>query len=148
MESMNFDISINAPREKVWNALWEDANYRNWTSAFSETSYAVTDWKQGSKILFLDGTGCGMVSRIEEKRPNEYMSFQHLGEVRDGVEDTTSEKVQGWKGAMENYTLIETAGGTEVKVELTGNIPEEHKDYFVQAWPKALDKLKQIAEAN
>ena len=148
MESMNFDISINAPREKVWNALWEDANYRNWTSAFSETSYAVTDWKQGSKILFLDGTGCGMVSRIEENRPNEYMSFQHLGEVRDGVEDTTSEKVQGWKGAMENYTLIETAGGTEVKVELTGNIPEEHKDYFVQAWPKALDKLKQIAESN
>ncbi len=148
MESMNFDININAPKEKVWNALWEDANYRDWTSAFSETSYVVTDWKQGSKVLFLDGTGCGMVSRIAESRPNEYMSFEHLGEVRDGVEDTTSEKVQGWKGARENYTLIEKGNSTDVKVELTGNIPEEHKDYFVQAWPKALNKLKQIAESN
>ena len=54
MKNMNFDISINAPREKVWEVLWDDASYRKWTSAFSEGSYAVTDnWKKGSKILFL-----------------------------------------------------------------------------------------------
>ena len=91
MESMNFDISINAPREKVWNALWEDANYRNWTSAFAEGSCAETDnWKQGSKVLFGDGQGNGMVSMVEENRPNEYMSFKHLGELRDGVEDSVT----------------------------------------------------------
>ncbi len=144
---MNFDIAINAPKEKVWSALWDDANYRKWTSAFSPTSYAETDnWKQGTKVLFLDGEGSGMVSTVEENRPNEYMSFKHLGEVRNGVEDTTSEKVQAWNGATENYTLAETAGGTNVKIQLTGNIPEEFLEYFKDAWPKALDKLKAIAE--
>jgi hypothetical protein len=28
------------------------------------------------------------------------MSFEHLGEVKDGVEDTESEKVKAWAGDM------------------------------------------------
>lgn len=28
MEKMSFSININAPKEKAWNALWEDASYR------------------------------------------------------------------------------------------------------------------------
>ena len=43
MEHMNFEINIDAPKEKVWSSLWEDANYRNWTSAFAADSQAVTD---------------------------------------------------------------------------------------------------------
>ena len=46
MEKMNFSIDINAPKEKVWNVLWDDDSYRKWTSAFAEGSYAKTDnWK-------------------------------------------------------------------------------------------------------
>jgi hypothetical protein len=53
MEKMNFNISINALKEKVWNALWKDATYTKWTSAFTEGSYAVTDnWKEDSKVYF------------------------------------------------------------------------------------------------
>ncbi|MEI9912589.1 MAG: hypothetical protein WDO71_24880 [Bacteroidota bacterium] len=54
MQRINFSISINAPKEKVWQVLWNDSSYRQWTSAFSEGSYVVTDnWKEGTKILFL-----------------------------------------------------------------------------------------------
>ena len=68
MENMNFSVDINASKEKVWDALWEDASYRKWTSAFMEGSYAVTDnWKQGTKVLFLDPKGSGMVSMVAEK---------------------------------------------------------------------------------
>ena len=149
MQKMNFDVSINAPKEKVWDTLWEDASYRKWTSAFSESSYAVTDdWKEGTKVLFMDGQGCGMVSMVEVNRPYEYMSINHLGEIKNGVEDTTSEKVQVWNGAMENYTLTATADGTHLAIELKGNIPAEFTDYFVKAWPVALDKLKALAEEN
>lgn len=149
MEKINFSTSINAPKEKVWNALWEDANYRNWTAAFHEGSYAQTDnWKVGSKVLFLgpDGSGGsgGMVSKVAANRPNEFMSFEHLGEVKNGVEDTTSDKVKVWAGAMENYTLSETGGKTMVAVEL--DIDAEYKDYFVKTWPVALQKLKELAE--
>lgn len=146
MKSMNFKIDINAPKEKVWNALWEDANYRAWTAPFSEDSHAITDWKQGSKALFVDSKGSGMVSRIEENRPNEYMSIRHLGEIKDGVEDTSSKAAQQWANALENYTLTDIPAGTNLKVEMTGNIPPEFENYFAEAWPKALNKLKEIAE--
>ena len=43
METLNFSININAPKEKVRKVLWDDSSYREWTSAFSEGSYAETD---------------------------------------------------------------------------------------------------------
>lgn len=147
MEKMNFSISISAPKEKVWKVLWEDASYRNWTSAFMEGSYAETDnWKEGSKVLFLDGKGNGMVSMVEANKPNEYMSFKHIGIVKDGVEDVSSEQVRGWAGALENYTLRQTNGKTELSVDM--DISEEYKKYFTETWPKALDKVKELAEAS
>jgi uncharacterized protein YndB with AHSA1/START domain len=146
MEKINFSTSINATKEKVWSTLWDDATYRKWTSAFSPTSYADTDWKEGSKVLFLDGQGSGMVSRIEANRPNEFMSFKHLGEVKNHVEDTESDKVKGWAGAFENYTLKEADGITELIVEMDMN--EEYKDMFMQMFPKALEQVKILSESN
>lgn len=147
MEKMNFNISINAPREKVWDTLWQDARYREWTAAFAPGSHAITDhWKQGSKVLFLEARGNGMVSMVSENRPNTYMSFRHLGEVKNGIEDTTSEQAKQWNGATENYTLSEITGGTNLTVEMEGNIPGEFKDYFLNTWPKALEKVKELAE--
>jgi len=145
MEKLNFEISINAPKEKVWDALWEDANYRKWAGAFYEGSYSQTDnWKVGTKVLFLGPGGSGMVSKVAANKTNEFMSFKHLGEVKEGVEDTTSDKVKAWAGAMENYTLTETGGKTTVAVEL--DIDVEYKDYFVKTWPVALQILKELAE--
>lgn len=144
MEKLVFSTSINATPEKVWNILWTDATYRKWTAAFMEGSYAVTDWKQGSKVLFLDGKGMGMVSRIAVNRPNEYMSIEHLGEVKDGVEDTTSDRVKAWAGAHENYTLKKINDQTELTIDM--DITEEYKEMFAQIWPKALANVKQLSE--
>ena len=144
MDKLNFKAVINASPEKVWKVLWTDDTYRKWTSAFAEGSYAETDWKKGSKVLFTDGEGRGMVSRIAENRPNEYMSIEHLGEVKDGVEDTSSEKVKDWAGAHENYTLKKVNGKTELIVEM--DITEEYKEMFSKMWPVALDNVKRLSE--
>jgi len=146
METKEFKVTIDAPKEKVWNTLWNDATYREWTSVFAEGSRAESDWKKGSKILFLDGKGSGMVSVIAEQIPNEFMSFKHLGEVKDGVEDTASEKVSQWAGAFENYTLKMINGKTELIVDM--DISDDFADYFLKTFPKALDKVKEIAEKN
>ncbi|SFD21866.1 Activator of Hsp90 ATPase homolog 1-like protein [Chitinophaga sp. CF118] len=144
---MEFKITINAPREKVWNALWDDASYREWTSAFAEGSWADTDWKKGSKALFLGEKNSGMVSTIAENIPNEFMSIKHLGNVIDGVEDLESEEAKKWAGGFENYTLRTVDGKTELKIDMGGvDISQEFKDYFMDAWPKALQKLKELAE--
>ena len=146
MEKQKFNIEINAPREKVWKTLWGNDSYPAWTSAFSEGSHVETDWKKGSKALFLDGKNEGMVSTIAENKPNEFMSIKHLGMVKDGVEDTTSEKTKEWAGSLENYSLKEVKGKTELTVDM--DVTNEYKDYFKETWPKALDKLKELAEKN
>jgi hypothetical protein len=144
MQKSTFQVSIDAPREKVWNVLWDDASYRAWTAVFSPTSYAQTDWNKGSKVLFVDATGSGMVSMIEDKVPNEFMSFKHLGEVKDGVEDVESEKVQQWAGGHENYTLKAENGKTLLTVDM--DIAEEFAEMFNNIFPKALDKVKELSE--
>lgn len=145
MEKLNFSIDINAPREKVWKVLWDDSTYRKWTSVFMEGSCVETDnWKQGSKVLFLDGKGSGMVSKVAVNKPNEYMSFEHLGEVKDGVEDTSSEKVKIWAGSKENYTLKDAGGKTELTVDM--DIAEDYKEMFQNMWPKAMEQIKVLSE--
>jgi len=144
MEKIEFKATISAPAEKVWKVLWDDQSYRQWTSVFAEGSRAETDWKEGSKILFLDGKGQGMVAKIESKRENEFMSFSHLGIVADGKEDTTSDKVKEWAGAHENYTLHSLNGKTELIVDM--DISDEWKDYFQKTWPMAINKIKELAE--
>ena len=74
MKTLRFTITIHAPKEAVWATLWNDSTYREWTSVFSEGSYADTDWKEGSKVLFLSGTGEGMYSTIARNKPNECSS--------------------------------------------------------------------------
>ena len=144
MKKKQFQIDINAPKERVWTTLWNDNSYREWTSVFAEGSRAETDWKKGSKVLFSDGKGSGMISTVADSKPNEFMSFKHLGMIKDGVEDFDSPEVKQWAGAMENYTLRSHDGKTEVVVDM--DIAEDHAQYFENTWPKALEKLKEISE--
>jgi hypothetical protein len=144
MHRLTFSTTINAPKEKVWRVMLEDPTYREWTRAFQEGSYAVTDWSVGSKALFLTPQGEGMVSRIVAHRPNEFLSIEHLGTVKNGVEDTTSEAAKDWAGALENYTLKEIKGASTLTVEM--DVADDYRKYFEQTWPKALGKLKEVSE--
>ena len=147
MEKIHFSTNIDASNKKVWDVLWDDNSYREWTSVFAEGSYAKTDnWKEGSKVLFLSPSGDGMVSRVAANKPNKFMSFEHLGVVKNGIEDTESEEVKGWAGAKENYTLIEDNGKTKLEVDLEST--DEFKDYFLKTFPVALEKVKKLAEKN
>jgi uncharacterized protein YndB with AHSA1/START domain len=139
MDTLKFRVEINAPREKVWETLWGDKTYRLWTSAFSEGSYAESEWLEGSKIRFLGPDGDGMHSMIHKLVANEQMQFRHIGEIKNGEETQSS-----WEGAMESYYLSDKNGGTEVRVELDS--VGENMDYFNDAFPKALQILKQTAE--
>jgi uncharacterized protein YndB with AHSA1/START domain len=146
MTRLTFTIAINAPKELVWRTMLEDDTYRKWTSVFYEGSYAVTDWKPGSKALFLAPDGSGMVSRVAEHRPNEWLSLEHLGMVKDGVEDTESAEVRQWAGARENYALREGTGHVVLTIHM--DTTDDQKQYFQDTWPKALSALKELSERS
>jgi hypothetical protein len=151
MEKYRTTIFIDALPQRVWDVMLSDQTYRDWTSAFSPGSHYEGDWSEGSKILFLgpgpDGSGeGGMVSRIQENRPYEYLSIEHLGIVQNGVEDTQSDAAKKWAPAFENYTFAEKDGGTELTIDM--DIDENEKQNFERMWTAALSRLKELAEGE
>lgn len=146
MEKLEFKIIIDAPKETVWNILISKNTYPEWTSVFCEGSRAETDWKKGSKALFVDDKNSGMVSIIEENEPYTFLSIKHLGEIKNGVEDTESEHVKSWAGCYENYTLKDIHNSTLWIVEM--DVTPEFAVYMNDLWPKAQLKVKQMAEAG
>ncbi len=147
MEKLQFSTNIQAPKEKVWSCLWNLIYYQTWTSVFAETSTVKTEnWKEGSKILFVDHTGNGMVSKILSNKENETMIFQHLGMIKAGIEDTTSDEVKAWCGINESYHLIEKDGTTTLNTSIDCN--EQMRDYFATNFPLAIEKIKGLAEGS
>ena len=144
MEKLKFNISINAPREKVWKILWDDKTYRKWTAPFSEGSYMKSDWKIGGKTLFLGSEGNGMVSTIDQLKENEFLSFKHLGMIKDGKEDLESEEIKKWSGLLETYVLEYSENQTFLSVYL--DIGDDYKVYFIETFPKALKIVKELSE--
>lgn len=116
----------------------------SWSSVFSAGSRAETDWKEGSKVLFLNAANDGMAGKIAASIPGMFLSIRHMAEVRNGVEVLDSPVTKEWAGAVENYTLNETNEQTELTVET--DITEEYKDYFARTWPQALARIKMLAE--
>jgi len=144
MKKLEFSIAINASPEKIWDIIIGKDTYSQWTAPFAEGSTVETDWKKGSKALFLDGKGQGMVSEIVESIPGKFLSIHHLGEVKDGVEDPTTYQGEQWGDALENYTLKEVEGKTVWQVNMDMN--EEYVQYMKDTWPLALAKVKELAE--
>ena len=146
MERLHYSIEIKAPKAIVWEKLWSEETYPIWTSSFDEGSRAESDWKEGSKILFIAGNGHGMVSVIEENDPYNFMSFKHLGSYKDGEEDLESESVKEWSGAMETYRLEEKDEVTTLFVGV--DTLEKGRSFMEKAFPKALEIVKSLAESE
>lgn len=163
MQKLHFTIQIQAPKEKVWKTMLEDATYREWAKEFNAGSRYEGSWDEGSEIKFVgsdeDGNEYGgMYAKIKENRLHEYISIEYLGLIGlDGTIDTTSDEVKKWTPAFENYTFKEIAGaesdgesggefagGTELSVDVDTN--DEYKEMFETMWPKALQALKALAE--
>ncbi|MES2557269.1 MAG: SRPBCC domain-containing protein [Bacteroidota bacterium] len=138
-EQLIFTIQVNTSPEKVWDVLWTANTYNQWTKVFNEGSHAVSDWNEGSEVLFLGNTGDGMYSRIEKKIVPAEMSILHLGEIKNGVRVTSD-----WGEAYERYFLAAKNGGTELRVVLD-SVPE-FSDYFNETFPKALAVVKTLSE--
>jgi hypothetical protein len=144
MITLEFKIEIEAPKEKVWHVLWNDKTYRQWTSAFCEGTYAISDWNEGSKIHFLSPNGEGMNSVIESKIDYEYMGFKHLSELKDFIELPIDAATQEWTGAMETYRL--TSSDSVTILNVTMDCLPQYVDYFKNTFPNGLAVVKQLSE--
>lgn len=151
MEKLQFTVSIHAPANKVYDCMLgisSKSTYEQWTSLFNPTCTYEGSWDKGSKILFIGvdekGEKGGMVSKIAENIPNEFVSIQHHGLLKAGKEIMEGPEVEKWANGLENYTFEENNGITKITVDL--DMTEDFIDYMNETYPKALDKLKEICE--
>ncbi|HMQ50125.1 MAG TPA: SRPBCC family protein [Saprospiraceae bacterium] len=148
-DKLHFEIHINADVEQVYRTMIAPVSYAAWTAEFNPSSRFEGSWEKGAKISFIgedqDGNCGGMVSRIKENIPYEFISIEHLGVIENGQEITSGPHVDAWAGALENYTFKAAQDGTLLQVDMESN--PEFEAYFSETWPKALAKLKSICEA-
>lgn len=153
---MHFSTRITAPADIVWETMLDDATYREWTRAFGGESYFLGTWLPGSEIRFLGDGGsddagrsagmAGLVGVIREHRPHEFVSIEYRGLIVDGVEDTTSAVARRLAGTHENYTFTPVDGVTHLVVDI--DVDDEYATMFAEAWPRALARLRELAEAE
>ncbi len=151
MNKIQFKKVILASAQKVYETmlgLKDKSTYQYWTAAFNPTSTYEGSWDLGSKIHFVgvdeNGKKGGMLSTIVAHQPAQFVSIQHYGFLDGDTEITTGEQVEKWAGGHENYSFEESNGVTTVTVEM--DTIEEYLTYFMNTYPAALDKLKEIAE--
>ena len=139
---LQFSIEIQADESKIWKALWEDENYRDWTSLFYEGSYYLADsWEVGGEIMFLAPDRSGIYSIIETYVPNKIVQFKHIGSVLDGKKQPIDQEAKKWSGAKESYSLKEGVGFITLIIEI--DVLNEHIGFMSTRIPLALERIKE-----
>jgi uncharacterized protein YndB with AHSA1/START domain len=146
MEKLHFTQQINASRERVWDVLWNERTYSQWTAPFGEGGRAETDWNEGSRVLFLAPEGNGMYGVLDRVDKPAFLSITHHGVYKDGKEQPMDDAGRVWSGAQEQYTLSEHNGGTELSVSV--DVVEGEVSPFGTMFPKALAIVQRLAEGK
>ena len=137
-------ILINASKEKVWDVLTKDEFTRIWYAEFSPGSHADTTWEVGSKAVFTDNSGSGLIADVVENKPGEILALRYVGIVNKGTEDYESEGAQTVKGGREAYVLSEENG--ETRLQASCDMSDDMYEMMSEAWGRAIHKIKHLAE--
>lgn len=138
---MQFSIEINASRERVWDTLWQDETLREWAGIIDAGTYMVGDLKEGNEIQFISGNGYGVTTLVEKLVANEFLLLRHQADTQDSGKQ---EREKQWTGGEESYSLAEKNGTTTLTVAF--DVPTELEEYFKINYPKALERVKVLAE--
>ena len=142
MNQMQFTLDIKATKERVWNTLWQDETFRQWAGIIDPGTYMVGDLKEDNEIQFISSeNGYGVTSLVEKLTVNEFLLLRHRADTQEGG---AQERAQEWTGGKESYGLIQKDGTTTLNVAF--DVPEEMEDYFKKNYPKALERVKELAE--
>ena len=139
---MQFSIEIHATRNRVWDTLWQDETFRQWAGLIDPGTYMKGVLKEGNEVAFISAeNGYGVTSLVEKLTENEFLLFRHRADTKEsGKRDREKE----WTGGTESYSLLEKDGMTKLTVAF--DVPPEQEAYFTVNYPKALDRVKVLAE--
>jgi uncharacterized protein YndB with AHSA1/START domain len=129
---------VNAPPERVWQALTEPELIKKYMFG----SEVTTDWKPGSPITWkgeFEGRAYedkGEVIAVEPGRRLEVTHFSPLTGQEDRPENYHRVR----------YELQQTSGGTSVQLTQDNSGSAEEAEHSGANWQMMLDGLKMVAE--
>jgi hypothetical protein len=142
MKEMQFSIEIHATKAKVWDTLWQDETLREWASIIDPGTYMVGEMKEGNEIQFISSeNGYGVTSKVIKLTLGEFVLLRHRADTKASGEE---EREKEWTGGEESYSLMEKDGATTLVVIF--DVPPELEEYFKINYPKALERVKVLAE--
>jgi uncharacterized protein YndB with AHSA1/START domain len=132
------ETEIDAPRDKVWTALTDPQRIKEYMFG----SEVVTDWKQGSPIVWkgeYEGNKYEDKGEIVEIEPERRLKVTHFSPL-SGQED----RPENYHTLL--YELEERGGRTRVSLSQDNNASKEAAEHSQANWEKMLAGLKQVAE--
>src|SRR3712207_3913740 len=87
-------IQINAQKEKIWDILLQDKYNRIWFAEFSPGAFAETNWQEGSKVVFNDDSGSGIIGTIVANQFGKIIFIEYHGILKANTEDYDSKEAQ------------------------------------------------------
>lgn len=147
MQKMKFSVEIKAPREKVWDTLWQDTTFRDWSSIIDPGTYMEGKLQEGNEVNFIGnsdgGANFGVTSRVEKLIPNKFILFSRIADIKVDKDGSIEKRDTQWTGGVESYELEESNG--KVTLSVTQDVPDELVEYFETKYPKALERVKILA---
>lgn len=142
MKQLQFSVQIQAPRAVVWGTLWQDESFRDWAGLIDPGTYMVGELKEGNQIQFISAeNGYGVTSLVDKVIENEQLVLLHQADTQDSGQNLRAPE---WTGGAEMYELREENGATILTA--TFDTPDELIELFNTLYPKALDRVRALAE--
>lgn len=131
---------VDAPADKVWAALIDPEQIKRYMFG----SQVVTDWKQGSSIVWKGEYGGKKYEdkgEIVEIEPERRLKLTHFSPMT-GQED----RPENYHTLL--YELEEHEGRTHLSLRQDNNPSKEAAEHSQENWQKMLASLKQVVERN
>ena len=132
------EIEIDTSRDKVWAALTDPAQIKEYMFG----SQVVTDWKQGSPIVWrgeYEGKKYEDKGEIVEIEPERRLKVTHFSPL-SGQED----RPENYHTLL--YELEERDGRTHVSLSQDNNPSKDAAEHSQVNWVRMLADLKQVVE--
>ena len=102
----------------------------------------VGDLEEGNEVQFISAAnGYGVTSLVEKLVAGDFLLLRHRADTQ---EDGTREREKEWTGGEESYSLAEKDNTTTLTVAF--DVPPELEEEFKVNYPKALERVKALAE--
>jgi uncharacterized protein YndB with AHSA1/START domain len=134
------ETEIDASRARVWAALTDPEQIKEYMFG----SQVVTDWKQGSPIIWkgeYEGKEYEDKGEIVEIEPERRLKVTHFS-PSSGEED----RPENYHTLL--YELEERGGRTHVSLSQDNNASKEAAEHSRANWEKMLAGLKQVVERS